>query len=52
MLKIIEDSLIIRFLSPDIMFDPMKSLIKKEFKGILNDFAQDTLNYYTSSEKV
>ena len=36
--EIIEDSLVIRFLSPDIMFNPMESLIKKNFKGILNDF--------------
>ena len=36
--EIIDESLVIRFLSPDIMFDPMKSLIKKEFKYILNDF--------------
>lgn len=36
--EIIEDSLVIRFLSPDIMFNPMESLIKKKFKGILNDF--------------
>lgn len=36
--EIVEDSLIIRFLSPDIMFDPGKSTIKKEFKHILNNF--------------
>ena len=36
--EIIEDFLVIRFLSPDIMFNPMESIIKKEFKGILNDF--------------
>ena len=36
--EIIEDSLIIRFLSPDVMFDAGKSTIKREFKHILNDF--------------
>ena len=36
--EIIENSLIIRFLSPDVMFDPMKSAIRAEFKNILHDF--------------
>ncbi len=36
--EIKEDFLVIKFLSPDIMFNPMESLIKKEFKSILNDF--------------
>ena len=36
--EIIESSLIIRFLSPDVMFDPMKSIIKPKFQNILYNF--------------
>ena len=36
--KIIEEFLIIRFLSPDVMFKKENSLIKDKFKVILNDF--------------
>ena len=36
--EIIKNSLIFRFKSPDIMFDPNKSVIKNKFKGILNGF--------------
>lgn len=36
--EIIEESLVVRFLSPNIMFNPMESLIKKDFKSILNSF--------------
>ncbi len=36
--EIVESLLIIKFLSPDIMFNPMKSRIKRKFKIILNDF--------------
>lgn len=36
--EIIKKSLVIRFLSPNVMFDPMKSVIKPEFKKILSNF--------------
>ena len=36
--EIVEDSLIIRFLSPDVMFDAGKSTIRRKFKNILNNF--------------
>ena len=36
--EIIDESMVIRFLSPDIMFNPMESVIKEEFKSILNSF--------------
>ena len=36
--ELIEDSLIIRFLSPQIMFDPAQAIIKPKFKKILLDF--------------
>ena len=41
---IIEDRLIIRFLSPYIMFKPKGSSIKKKFKKILNDFCPRYFN--------
>jgi len=49
--EIIEDSLVIRFLSPDIMFNPMESLIKKEFQGILNDFCPRYFKILYESQK-
>ena len=33
-----KNSLVIRFLSPDVMFNPMESIIKPKFKNILNNF--------------
>ena len=42
--EIVESSLVIRFLSPDVMFNPMKSIIKGEFKRILDDFCPRYFN--------
>ena len=36
--ELIKDSLVIRFLSPQIMFNPGKIIIKPKFKKILSDF--------------
>ena len=41
---IIEDSLVIRFLSPDIMFDAGSSVLKKKFKNILDNFCPRYFN--------
>ncbi len=42
--EIIEKTLTIRFLSPDIMFSAGSSVIKKDFKKILNDFCPRYFN--------
>ena len=42
--EIIDHSLTIRFVSPDIMFEPKSSFIKPEFKKILSDFCPRYFN--------
>ena len=51
--EIVEDSLIFRFLSPDIMFSPGSSVIKPEFKEILKNFCPRYFEIlYTLKEKI
>ncbi len=51
--EMIADSLVIKFTSPDIMFSPEKSEIKKEFKEILNSFCPRYFKIlYTLKEKI
>lgn len=42
--EFIKDSLTIRYLSPEIMFDPAKTTIKKRFKNILSNFCPRYFN--------
>ena len=50
--EIIKDALIVRFLSPDIMFSPGSSTIKPEFKSILNSFCPRYFKILHKSENI